>query len=205
MSFSLRQAPERCDDAPHVQDANSTTTKHKFGCLYSYSYRLNFEKIRPGLGPHLAEMILSESLFNVPNGAVALVYIIDTTFRLSNVNTTDLMVPALAGFERIPTLTTWSFLIESSTGKKAVFDLGVPPDINTYAQPLTEALKSTGWIIEADRNVVEILQENGVEADEIDSVIWRYEASTEIIADQLDADRRLAVIIVITTGIILAT
>jgi len=114
------------------------------------------------------------SSFIPPKGASAVVHIINTTLRLANINTSLLLQPPVSGFDILRPTTTWSFLIESSTGQKAVFDLGVPPDLSSYSPPLFEELKGSGWDIQSTRNVADILEDNGTNASEIGSVIWRY-------------------------------
>ena len=58
-------------------------------------------------------------------------------------------------------------------GKKALFDLGVPPDIKTYAPTILSMLDSAGWDLWAEKHVADILKANGIDPAEINSVIWR--------------------------------
>lgn len=111
--------------------------------------------------------------FDVPSGNVAKVSIIDSTLRLSEMETSLLIKPPMTGFDKFPTVPSWSFLVESSSGKKALFDLGVPVDINTFAPVVTAKLKSLGLDIKVEKNVADILEENEVNLYEIDSIIWR--------------------------------
>jgi hypothetical protein len=112
-------------------------------------------------------------LFKTPKGATGVVHIINTTLRLGNVSASALVQPPVFGFDILPPMTTWSFLIEGSTGSKALFDLGVPPDLSSYSPPLFEDLEDSPWDIESTRNVVDILKDNGTDTSEIRSVIWR--------------------------------
>lgn len=73
----------------------------------------------------------------------------------------------------MPELPTWSFLVESDTGKKALFDLGVPPDWETFAPAVTKRLKTNGWEVHADKHVVDILKDHQVDASSINSIVWR--------------------------------
>jgi hypothetical protein len=110
-----------------------------------------------------------------PGGAVASVSIIDSTSRIGGVKTDHLLVPKIRGFEYMPTLPTWSFLIESSSAsKKVLFDLGIPKDFDRLSPAIRTHLARFEWHIEAPKNVSEILEENGVQTSEIDSIIWRY-------------------------------
>jgi hypothetical protein len=115
----------------------------------------------------------SKALFDVPAGAVALVSIIDSTLRISNMPLDYLMSPGMEGLDTMAPLTTWSFLVKSSTGKTALFDLGVPPDTDSYSPLIVKKLKTCGWHVEAKKHVADILKENGVDPTTIDSVIWR--------------------------------
>ena len=112
--------------------------------------------------------------FNVPAGAAAKVSIIDSTLSLDGMKTGYLMGPDMPGFDVFPTIPTWSFLVESATGKKALFDLGVPPNYESAFTPLIQnKLKSSGWDVKAEAHVADILKEGGVDPGSINGVIWR--------------------------------
>ena len=84
------------------------------------------------------------------------------------------MEPPISGFEYMPDLPSWSFLIESGvTGKKALFDLGIPPDWENFAPAVTSSLKSRGWEIHAEKHTSQVLKENGVDLKEISAIVWR--------------------------------
>jgi glyoxylase-like metal-dependent hydrolase (beta-lactamase superfamily II) len=116
----------------------------------------------------------SKALFDVPPGATAQVSIIDSTLRITNMPVTYLMTPAMEGFDKFRFLPTWSFLIQSSTGQKALFDLGVPPDTTTFAPVVVDNLKKSGWTIEVKQHVADTLKDNGLNPAEIASVIWSH-------------------------------
>lgn len=111
-----------------------------------------------------------------PSGAVASVSIIDSTTKINKLPTHYLMKPPMAGMEVMPEIPTWSFLVESATtGRKALFDLGVPPNWREHFAPVVaDKLVASGWEIGAEKHVVDILRENGVQAEAIDAVVWRY-------------------------------
>jgi hypothetical protein len=111
-----------------------------------------------------------------PAGRAANVSIIDSTLRLSKMPMSYLMTPPMEGFVEMPTIPTWSFLIESSNGRKALFDLGVPPDTDTFAPIIREKLKASGWDVKVEKHVAKILEENGANLNDINSIIWRYES-----------------------------
>jgi hypothetical protein len=92
----------------------------------------------------------------------------------------QLMEPPVPGFEYMPDVPSWSFLVESSTtGKKALFDLGVPPDWETFSPIVSDQLKERGWEIYAEKHTSQILEENGVDLKEIGSIVWRYVSSVD--------------------------
>jgi hypothetical protein len=113
---------------------------------------------------------------DIPAGAVAQVKIIDTTTRISKIKTSYLMQPPVQGFEYIPTLPSWSFLVESPAGKKVLFDLGTPKDWENMAPETSDRLKTGAlnqWIIDVPKNAAEVLEDNHVPAADISSIIWR--------------------------------
>lgn len=116
----------------------------------------------------------SKPIFDVPPGAAAKVSIIDSTLRLSNLAVDYLMGPPLDGFDVMHELPTWSFLVESPAGRKVLFDLGVPKDLGVYAPAVLKDIEHYGWDVSVDRDVAEILEENGIHPGDISSVIWRY-------------------------------
>jgi len=114
-------------------------------------------------------------LFKVPSGTVAKVSIIDTTVRVGGAADFLFVTPKLEGFDVLPNLTSLSFLIESPTGKKAVFDLAVPFDpLNSYAPAVVEQLQAVGFNARVDKHVADILKDGGVNLKSINSVIWSH-------------------------------
>jgi hypothetical protein len=111
--------------------------------------------------------------FNVPSGAVASVKIIDTTSKIAKLPVKFLMEPAMPGFDHMPELPSWSFLVESPTGRSALFDLGIPKDWHNMAPAIVESLHSRGWDVRVDKDTAEILEEGGYALDRIGSIIWR--------------------------------
>lgn len=111
--------------------------------------------------------------FTVPPGAVAKVSIIDSTARLGNLRASHLCKPPIEGFETLQTMPTWSFLIESPSGKKALFDLGVHVDLTNYIPRIQSYIKEYNWKIESKEPVADIIRRQGVDPKEIHSVIWR--------------------------------
>lgn len=112
--------------------------------------------------------------FPVPAGAVASVKIIDTTSKIRHIATDYLMGPAVAGFSTMPEIPSWSFLVESATtGRKALFDLGVPKDWQAMAPEVVRHIRASGWDVEVQKDTADILQEHGYVLDEVGSLVWR--------------------------------
>ncbi|KAF4344788.1 n-acyl homoserine lactonase [Fusarium beomiforme] len=114
--------------------------------------------------------------FDVPEGNAAKVSIIDSSLRLSGMPLTHLMKPAMNGLDAMPTLTTWSFLIESPSGNKLLFDLGVPKNpLENCSPKIADTLRrNSNWDVDVPKNVADILVENNIKPSEIDSVIWSH-------------------------------
>ncbi|KLO90595.1 uncharacterized protein LW93_11015 [Fusarium fujikuroi] len=114
--------------------------------------------------------------FDVPGGKAAKVSIVDSSLRLSGMPLTHIMKPAMKGLDSMPTLTTWSFLVETSSGKKSLFDLGVPKEpLKNFAPYYADIIRANpNWDVDVPKNVVDILAENNVQPSEIDSVIWSH-------------------------------
>ena len=116
-----------------------------------------------------------KGIFNIPKGASARVSIIDTTARLHGSQPKDLMTPYIPGFDLFPPIPSYSFLVESSNGKKALFDLGGPPNKNeSFSPAINRLLQSVPWRFEADKHVVDILREHRVNPSSINSIIWSH-------------------------------
>lgn len=112
--------------------------------------------------------------FPVPAGSQTVqVRIIDSTSRIDNLELSFLMEPAIAGIKYMPTMPSWSFLIEHPSGKKALFDLGVPKSWSSFPPVAVGHIDGFGWDIRVDKEVIDILSENGVQPEEISSIIWR--------------------------------
>ncbi|TLS23908.1 hypothetical protein PpBr36_09107 [Pyricularia pennisetigena] len=86
------------------------------------------------------------------------------------------MAPPVPGFEKLPTLPSFSFLIEHPpSGRKLVFDLGIRKDFETgYSRKISEYIPTTNYDIRVEKDVVEILEEGGVDPRGIEAVIWSH-------------------------------
>ena len=113
---------------------------------------------------------------NIPPGvANATISFIDSTARISNIPSSIFFTPqsSLPDFPTIPPLPCWVILIRHSSGKNLLFDLGIRKDWENLSPVTADRVKGYGWDIKIEKNVSEILVENGVELVEIDYVVWR--------------------------------
>lgn len=108
-----------------------------------------------------------------PPGAVAKVTIVDSTATLKGLSVPYLMGPPMPGFDTMQDMPCWVFLIESSTGQKALFDLGIRKDWRNLPPVIVDKVEKAGWTLDIPKNTIEVLQDHGVKAEEIGSIIWR--------------------------------
>ncbi|KAI0975574.1 beta-lactamase-like protein [Xylaria arbuscula] len=112
--------------------------------------------------------------FDVPAGATAQVYVIDTAVRLKGLPVAALLTPGVDGFQTFPPLASWSFLCQSSKGEKVVFDLSLPPDTTRYPPAITGILNQASASVEGTNHVADILKQNSIDPAEIGSVVWSH-------------------------------
>lgn len=115
--------------------------------------------------------------FVVPHGAVADVHIIDSGARLAGLKTSIMMSPEVAGFEVFPDLASYALLVTSSTGKRALFDLGLPIDAAGYPPVIGQMFNQMGATLSGTSTVPDTLEENGYDLKDISSVVWRYDCT----------------------------
>lgn len=84
------------------------------------------------------------------------------------------MAPPVPGLETFKSSPSHSFLIEHPSGKKLVWDLGIRKDYHNYSKSIADYIPTTKYKIEVEKNVVDILEENGVRGEDIESVIWSH-------------------------------
>jgi hypothetical protein len=83
------------------------------------------------------------------------------------------MAPAVPGLDTFKTSPSHSFLLEHDSGRKLVFDLGIRKDYQNYAPKIAQYIPTTNYDVQVSKNVVEVLQEGGIKANEVEAVIWR--------------------------------
>ncbi|KAJ9650797.1 hypothetical protein H2198_009902 [Neophaeococcomyces mojaviensis] len=110
----------------------------------------------------------------IPEGASIKVSIINSTSALE-VPLGAFMSPVQPGHEILKG-PAFSFLIEHSSGRKILFDLGCRKDWQKFPPSVLNLVTQPNWKIEVEKSVAEILQENGVDAagGAIDGIIWSH-------------------------------
>jgi len=112
--------------------------------------------------------------FTIPPGASTKVSIINTTGALE-VPLGNFMSPVQPGHEILKG-PAFSFLIEHSSGRKFLFDLGCRKDWQKFPPKVLAIVTQPDWKIEVEKSVADILQENGVDAagGAIEGIIWSH-------------------------------
>ncbi|KAH6651528.1 beta-lactamase-like protein [Truncatella angustata] len=112
---------------------------------------------------------------NIPSGAVARLSVIDTGAYLSSIPSALFLGPPVQGFENIPDRSpAWSFLVESPTGKKAVFDLSLSKDLRHVTPSFIQQAVQCNASAEAPKDVAQVLSENGVALESVQSIVWSH-------------------------------
>lgn len=112
---------------------------------------------------------------NIPAGNAVRVKVIDSTSRIK-APVAFFMGPAIAGHPHL-NVPAFSFLIEQkSSSRKILFDLGLRKDWQSHPPAVQAIISEPGWEMSIEKNVAEILQENGVDVagGAIEAVIWSH-------------------------------
>lgn len=117
-------------------------------------------------------MMIETPPFIVPSGQTITVKLI-TPVNFGPSQLHRFMGPPVPGMDTILSNPSFSFLLEHSSGRKVVFDLGIRKDYQNYAPKIAEYIPTTNYDIEVSKNVIDILEENGIQAEGVEAVIWR--------------------------------
>ncbi|RDL29819.1 Uncharacterized protein BP5553_10684 [Venustampulla echinocandica] len=75
------------------------------------------------------------------------------------------------GADLVPSL---SFLLEHSSGRRLVWDLGIRKDWHNHAPKIAEYIPTRNYTIEVTKNVIDVLEENGIKGSSVEAVIWSH-------------------------------
>ncbi|KAL1965792.1 hypothetical protein VTN77DRAFT_5113 [Rasamsonia byssochlamydoides] len=107
-----------------------------------------------------------------PSPNIVQVSIIDTTASIE-VPADRFLAPRVDGLERM-NCNAFAFLVENPrSGRRVVFDLGARKDWENLAKPVYERISRT-FKVSVEKDVAEILTENGVPLESVDSIIWSH-------------------------------
>jgi glyoxylase-like metal-dependent hydrolase (beta-lactamase superfamily II) len=109
---------------------------------------------------------------NIPaSSSTVQVRIIDTTSHLSGLPLAPFVSPEIEGFTTFD-CPAFSFLIEHSSGRKLLFDLGVRKDFENLAPRIVERIKN--WKVTVKMGVREQLEQHGVNGKDVEGIIWSH-------------------------------
>ncbi|OAP64179.1 hypothetical protein AYL99_00151 [Fonsecaea erecta] len=108
-----------------------------------------------------------------PSNSTVSVKIIDSTSWIK-VPLGDLFGPSIPGHDYL-SCPAFAFLIEHApSGRKVLFDLGTRRDWENLAPAIVNTIKSNNWELTVQKNVSEILTDNGVDLASIEAIIWSH-------------------------------
>lgn len=87
--------------------------------------------------------------------------------------TAAMMEPHIAGFDKI-TLPCYSFLVEHSTGRNILFDLGIRKDFQNCTPTMLKWLEKAGAPVTVEKDVAQIIAENGLPPKDIEAIVWSH-------------------------------
>ncbi|KAK0122649.1 hypothetical protein ONS96_009687 [Cadophora gregata f. sp. sojae] len=112
--------------------------------------------------------------FKIPtSSATVKVRIIDTTSQVDGIPLEPFFTPQITGFTHL-SCPAYSFLIEHSSNRSLLFDLGVRKDVENYAPRIVDRIKKGGLSAKVEQGVREILEANGVDGKSIEAIIWSH-------------------------------
>lgn len=116
---------------------------------------------------------LQKSVVHLPAARTTVsVHLIDTTTWLK-VPLEPLLGPHIEGHEFLE-CPSHCFLIEHPGGSKLLFDLGTRKDWKNFSPALLQAVGDNDWELFVDKNVQDILGENGFDLETLEAVIWSH-------------------------------
>jgi glyoxylase-like metal-dependent hydrolase (beta-lactamase superfamily II) len=110
--------------------------------------------------------------FPVPSSSsVVDVRIIDTTTKI--LGQLNLITPVIKGNEWVE-MPSYAFLVEHSSGRKLLFDLGNRTDWEKLPPMIVGYIRDHEWKINVEQGVADQLEEHGVSRKSIEAIIWSH-------------------------------
>lgn len=109
---------------------------------------------------------------DISSGSTVSVKMIDSTTAMK-LPLSLIMGPKIPGHDHLH-CPAYSFLIEHPSGRKLLYDLGTRKDLENLAPSILDMINTPGWEFKVERDVAEILEENGVATGSIEAVIWSH-------------------------------
>jgi hypothetical protein len=110
-----------------------------------------------------------------PGSATVNVRIINTTCYIKTTAIDNFMSPLIKGHEEL-TGPAYSFLVEHvSNGKtrRLVFDMGLRKDWRNLPPRIVDLLTDGTWTLHTDKNVADVLVDDGNHPEEVEAIVWR--------------------------------
>lgn len=115
---------------------------------------------------------MASQSFAIPAGETISIRIIDSTSFVTG-PIAPFMSPPMVGFEKLAA-PAYSFLIQHKSGRNLLFDLGVRKDWRNMAKPTVDQIDAVGFNVQVEKNVIDILEENGLKGSDIEAIIWSH-------------------------------
>jgi glyoxylase-like metal-dependent hydrolase (beta-lactamase superfamily II) len=119
-------------------------------------------------------MALEPPELDIPSSRATVgVRIINSTARMLHIPTSLFVTPDIKGYATVDA-PAFTFLIEHSSGRKVLFDLGLRKDWENLPAVIVDQIKRYGWDVSAKKGIREILEESGVDGKDIEAIIWSH-------------------------------
>lgn len=112
------------------------------------------------------------SRLSVPEGDIEVTVKVIDVASIAGVSCKNLFTPHVEGVNTFRPSPALSFLLEHPSGKKYLWDLGVPADLDALGPEVAGRLKKVSYEIKA-RDPASVLAANGIPTESITGVIWR--------------------------------
>ncbi|KIW12832.1 hypothetical protein PV08_08019 [Exophiala spinifera] len=119
-------------------------------------------------------MVSQRPRLNIPSGEVVVKVSLINPVNFGPAILNRFMAPPVPGLETFRSSPSLTFLVEHPSGRKLVWDLGIRKDYQNYSKSIADYLPTTKYSIQVEKNVVDILEENGIVAAQVEAVIWSH-------------------------------